>query len=131
MHAFKDDTGREWELTITVAGLKRVREKHKVDLMQIEQHEQLGTDPLMATDIVYTLLEATAKDRQVDAQAFGERLGGSAAGLALGAFWEELTDFFQCMQRGLPNPLPPATSEAGSSSTVSQESSESIPAHSP
>jgi hypothetical protein len=136
MQVFKDSEGEEWTLAITVAGLKRVRAKHHIDLLKVSQGEtplgeQLGMDHLLLADVIFTLLEPEANTREVSAEEFAIRLGGAALGAAMGAFWQELTDFFQQLEAALPKPTTDPKSSPGNASTDSPESSESTRAPSP
>lgn len=104
MHAFRDALGRSWELTIHVAGVKRVRALVGVDLYKLAEDgfrglDELLRDPPRFVDVLYCLCQEQAARQAppVDDYGFGSGLGGDALYQAGQAFVDELCDFF-------PNP---------------------------
>ena len=61
MHSFTDKTGRAYNLDITVAALKQVRDLAKVDLCQIGDGVEAKLDDLaLMGEVLYALVEPQA-----------------------------------------------------------------------
>jgi hypothetical protein len=96
VHSFTDRTGRAWNLEITVAALKRVRDLAKVDLCQVGDGVEVRLDDLaLMGEVIFALLEPQAKAAGVSLDAFLVALDGPAAAGAMAAFWEEMHAFFR------------------------------------
>lgn len=99
MRTFKDTAGREWEISVNVAAVKRVRSLINVDLMAAigsrEILERLATDDVLAVDVIYALCKPQADAGGVTDERFGEAMAGGAIKDAYDAFMEELADFFR------------------------------------
>jgi len=98
MRAFKDNSGREWSIEITVAAIKRVRGLSGVDLMEVLEGangliEKLVRDPVLLCDVVYAVCKPQADERRVSDEAFGASMAGDAIEHATAALLEELVDF--------------------------------------
>lgn len=105
MQTFKDKSGHEWTLTITVDAIKRVQSLVGVNMARILQPREGGDTPLVTelqTDIllfcgvIYALVKPQS---QLSEDAFAALMDGDALAAAHAAFWEELISFF----RSLPN----------------------------
>ena len=113
MHIFKDRSGTEWTLDITVAAIKRVKALSKeagepIDLTRFDEPaaegqpplaSRLTVEPLLLCDIIFWLVKPDADRRDVVADDFAAVMGGEALGHAFRAFWEEITDFFRQLNR--------------------------------
>jgi hypothetical protein len=80
---FKDLAGREWSCAITVATVKRVLERLKIDLMDVfkkgsQLQARLFSEPILLCDVLYTVLEPQAKSMGVTELQFAEAMGGDA-----------------------------------------------------
>jgi hypothetical protein len=98
MRSFTDNAGRQWQVEINVAALKRVRGLVRVDLMQpIEGTggllERLVRDPVLLCDVVYALCKPEADTRGVSDEDFGRAMAGDAIEHATAAVLEELVAF--------------------------------------
>lgn len=98
MRAFKDNSGREWSIEITVAAIKRVRGLAGIDLMEVLEGsngliEKLVRDPVLLCDVIYAACKPQADERQVSDEAFGASMAGDAIEHATAALLEELVDF--------------------------------------
>ena len=54
MRQFKDNAGRDWNLAVNVAGIKRLRDLLDVDLMQVIEGDllqRLYADPILLVDV--------------------------------------------------------------------------------
>jgi len=99
MPKFQDLKKREWDLTITVATIKRVRELITVDLLEclIEKDsliDRMALDPVLLVDVIYCICKPIADARDISDTEFGEAMGGDVIENATGAFLEALVDFF-------------------------------------
>jgi len=104
MRAFKDSAGREWEISITVSSLRRVRDNLKIDLLDPMSGEsplltQLFLDVILLGDVLYWLCYPQIQSRDLNPDSFGEKIGGGEGRLAYEAFFEELKDFFRLRGR--------------------------------
>ena len=97
MKTFKDNNNRDWEITINVAAIKRVRDLIGVDLMQAIEGEllkQLATDPVMLCDVIYCLCKPQADEKDISDTQFGQAMSGDAIDNATIALLDELVEFF-------------------------------------
>lgn len=104
MKAFKDSTGREWKVELTIGTAKRIRSLADVNLLELDQGEpplltRLGLDVMLLCDVVYAAVKPQADDAGVSDEQFGAALGGEAILAARKAFFEELADFFRSQGR--------------------------------
>jgi hypothetical protein len=98
MRTFTDNAGRQWQVEINVAALKRVRGLVRVDLMQpIEGTggllERLVRDPVLLCDVVYALCKPEADAKSISDEDFGRAMAGDAIEHATAAVLEELVAF--------------------------------------
>jgi len=98
MQTFTDNAGRQWQVEVNVAALKRVRGLVRVDLMQpIEGTggllERLVRDPVLLCDVVYALCKPEADARSISDEDFGRAMAGDAIEHATAALLEELVAF--------------------------------------
>lgn len=99
MTAFSDNTGRAWEVVVTVATLKRVRSLAGVDLMDIADPDanligRLAADPVLLVDSLFAVVKPQADARGVTDEEFGAALAGDAVADATDAMLEAVVDFF-------------------------------------
>ena len=94
--SFKDTEGREWNLAITIATVRRVRKDLDVDLLNKDMAAVLETvvcDPVMLCDVLFLIVEKEAQRLGVNDEAFGEAMGGDALEEGAKAFLGALGDF--------------------------------------
>lgn len=107
MKMFKDNAGRTWTVSVTVASIKRVRDLCGVDLLDIVQSgksddgliARLATDPVLLCNVVYALCQPEAAAAGVSDEQFGEAMGGDALDGATTALLEDLVAFFPSARR--------------------------------
>lgn len=107
MHAFKDKDGTTWELVISVSAIKRVKGLRGVNLSDLKGATEgetplltrLETDIELLADCVYAICKPQADSKGLDDLGFAELLSGEALADAIKAFWQELADFFQSIDR--------------------------------
>jgi len=105
MRAFKDSAGREWEISITIGAVKRVRDLLKLNGETVDLLSPFtGTPPLVTrlfldlcllVDVIYALCRPRAQELRISDEEFGASIAGEEAKAAYEAFFEELIDFFQ------------------------------------
>jgi len=100
MERFKDNTGREWLLSINVDSIKRLRGLLNVDLLAITKPDspllaQIADDEVLLVDVIYVLCKAQADEAGVSDEEFGRAMAGDAIEAGYGAFLKELVGFFR------------------------------------
>lgn len=107
MGTFKDTSGREWTITLTVGALKRIRSIAGLDLMPLfggqdkQESEAVRTlllDPLRMADVVYAALKPQLDEAQIGDEAFGELLAGPVLADATQSFLDACTVFIGATQ---------------------------------
>lgn len=97
MRTFKDNAGRTWTISLTVAAVKRVRDLAKIDLLDLANgrvFERLVADPVTLCDALYAACKPQADAEGVSDEQFGEAMAGDAIEHASKALVEELIQFF-------------------------------------
>ena len=97
MRTFKDNAGRTWTISLTVAAVKRVRDLAKIDLLDLANgrvFERLVADPVTLCDALYAACKPQADAEGITDEAFGEAMAGDAIEHASKALVEELIQFF-------------------------------------
>jgi hypothetical protein len=105
MQTFRDNAGRQWQLEVTVAAVKRVRLLNGVDLHRVIAREpknpanpfpnleEFFEDSIQVADVVWTLVESQAAAAGIDQESFGEALAGAALEAAAVALYNALGDY--------------------------------------
>jgi len=101
---FKDTSGHQWPLSITVNSIRKVKKTFdKIDLSRvIDDKSVLATlldDPVTFVDVLWLLCEDSAPTGVTDYD-FGSRINGEVLDQAYVAFTEALIAFFPKRQRG-------------------------------
>lgn len=120
MTSFKDNTGRSWTLSLTVAAVKRVRALCGVDIANIislspgdtpntDLLERLASDPVLLVDVLYAICKPDADLFEISDTAFGEAMAGDAIELATAALLDEIVAFFPSAKRRLLQKIVEAT----------------------
>lgn len=102
MKFFRDTAGRQWQLSVTVAAMKRVHALCGVNLYQIIELDdsrsslldRLASDPVLLVDVLYAVCKPQADQLHVSDVDFGEAMSGSTIDDASNALLEEIVDFF-------------------------------------
>jgi hypothetical protein len=100
MRYFKDSSGREWTISITIGAAMLLKEKLGIDLLQPEQGTpplvtRLGTDEILLAQTIATLLEKQFDEKKVSLADIYDLFDGATLEAAHKAFYEDLIDFFQ------------------------------------
>jgi hypothetical protein len=105
MHSFKDTTGAEWNLTLTVGSIKRVRDEVKgvnlADDVFTGLLDKLAGDTLLMCDVIWSLIKPQAETLGVNVDQWCGRMGGDALDKAGKALLDELIDFSPPPRRAL------------------------------
>ena len=98
MQRFTDRHGRQWEISVNVASIRRVRDLVGVDLFEpgegdppliVRLHE-----PELFCDVLYAVCQPQARAAGVASEQFGEALGGDTIYAARKTFFDEYHTFF-------------------------------------
>lgn len=101
MRSFKDNEQRSWPVSVTVSTIKRVRDRAKVNLLEIlggDLLQKLIQDPVILCDVLFAVCEPEASKVGVSDEAFGRAMAGDALDDGCKVLLESLADFF-------PSPL--------------------------
>ncbi len=97
MKQFTDSKKRRWDVSVTVAAIKRVRTLLEVDLLDIlgngELITKLVTDPVLLVDVLYVMCKPQADEQGVSDEQFGEAMAGEPINDATRALLEDLANF--------------------------------------
>jgi len=110
MQSFRDNRGRVWGLSVTVATMKRVRALCSVDLYKVIEIEDTGeprselltklyNDPILLVDVLYAVCKPEADKLGVSDIDFGEGMAGDAVDAAANALLDELVNFFPAVKK--------------------------------
>jgi len=104
MRVFKDQTGREWTVTVNVWEAKRAGDLLGVNILQLASGDppllvRLYTDFIFIVDVLWAFCKPQADAKGITEQQFAEAMMGDGLANAHGALMEELTDFFRQNRR--------------------------------
>ena len=99
--SFTDGSGRVWQVTVDVAGLKAVRALTGIDLLkagtkgggEIVALQDALSSPVDVGDILYVLCKQQAESRRMTDEDFGRMLAGDVYGHAQLALVEAIVSF--------------------------------------
>ena len=104
LKTFTDTEEHKWEIKLTIASAKRVRDLLGVNLLELEVGDpplitRLAIDYLLLCDVIFVLVKPQADTAGITDVQFGQALGGDALQKAQIAFYEELISFFRQLGR--------------------------------
>lgn len=104
MRSFTDTEGRSWDLALTIASIKQVKDLTEINLLEPLEGEpplinRLATDFMLLVDVIWALIKGQADPRGVDEMAFAAALGPDRIAAAYEAFFAEYEDFFRQVGR--------------------------------
>lgn len=110
MKTFKDNQGRQWQVSVTVGSVKRVRGEVEVDLLKLGDGDKnligrLTGDPCLLVDVLYSLCRPQADALGVTADQFADAMAGDAVEAATMALLGDIADFFPSGRREVMNKL--------------------------
>lgn len=98
MAEFVDANGNAWQIRVDVSTIKRVRDRHGIDLAKVlssqEQLTRLADDVVLLVDTLYAVVEPQATTRGINAESFACSLSGDVIEYATMALMEGIIDFF-------------------------------------
>jgi hypothetical protein len=98
MKIFRDATGREWPVVANFSTLRRVKDLAGVDLLDNDGLESVTRSASRVVDVLFAMVQATAIERNISDDAFGEILV-DCYDAAQTALFEELASFFRRLNR--------------------------------
>jgi hypothetical protein len=99
---FTDNAGRQWQISVNVDSIRRVRNTLNVDLMELgtgQLAQRLANDPVLLADILWVLCQPQAEKAGVGSEQFGTALAGDALDQATTQLFEGIADFFPQQRR--------------------------------
>lgn len=97
MQQFKDTQGRDWQIDINVASLRRVQSVLKTDLLKVLEDrkllERLYGDPMFLVDVLCVLLKPQCEKHGITDEQFAEAMAGDCIEAAAVALIEDLIGF--------------------------------------
>jgi hypothetical protein len=100
MQIFRDNTGQEWSVEVTVATARRLRARG-VDVFKVIEADgifaKLSADPAEACLVLFEVVRPQAESLKVSEEDFLNRIGGESLHAATLALIGAIVDFF-------PNP---------------------------
>lgn len=99
VRSFVDTAGREWNVDVTVATVKRVREGAGVLLTGLYENKcalltQIGTDFELLVNVLWAACLPQAKQLAIGPEQFAESMGGDSLRLGMEALVRATADFF-------------------------------------
>lgn len=99
MRFFKDKNGKQWDVELTPATIKRVKGLTGVNLYGLLQNNaelfrQIANDPEQRVNVLFAMVSAQASRDGVTDEQFAELLDGPAFEAASDALIESFADFF-------------------------------------
>ena len=95
MRTFQDNQGQKWNLSISLADLRKHRNTLGLDLFSHKHHTQVMESLLDQLSFCFLLCEEQAKKLDVSIEEFEERLQGDGIATEAGVqFLEALADFY-------------------------------------
>ncbi len=100
---FKDNQGRQYTLSISIGGVRRVRDLLDVNLADpwekwkdgLSILEGLAVDAILMIDVVYCLVKPECDSYEISSEQFGEAVDGEVLKAITETFWKVYRDFFQ------------------------------------
>jgi hypothetical protein len=99
---FKDSLGREWNVALTAGAVRDVARATPVDLRtvtKLDHAEELARlvffDPMTVMEVLWVLLGAQAKERNVDQAGFEAGFDAATNQRAREALWAAMNHFFR------------------------------------
>lgn len=97
MAFFKDCNGKNWEVSINIKTLKRVKNTLGIDLLDLSEGgdvTKLEKDIMLRCDVLYLVCQDECEKSGISDEQFGESLIGQAIEDAQDAFIEALINFY-------------------------------------
>lgn len=104
MKTFQDNKNQEWQIALTYASVKRVKDLLDIDLTKAMEGDPpmfrvVQEDLLLLCNILYVVCKPQADAKGITDEQFGELLGDVQIFAASNAFYAEWVGFFRNLQR--------------------------------
>lgn len=93
-----DESGRDWSTALNVSVIRRVQDRTGIlltDAADTDLVERLYNDVIMLCNVLYAVSVPQAKERDIDAESFGELLAGDTIDKACESLMQGIVDFFR------------------------------------
>lgn len=105
MARFTDTRKRTWQVDLSIADVRRIRDATDVDLLAVFEDgsilERLATDPITLVDVLFVACSVQAEKEGISDEDFGRGLAGDAIDDATRALLEAIVDFFPNARRAI------------------------------
>ena len=105
MQTFKDAKGRTWDVSLSVAAVKRIKALTGCDLLDLlsggqaaESVKRVILSPIAACDVLYAAVRPQTEAAGVTDEEFGECLAGESLAAGINALLDEVEFFFGVTQ---------------------------------
>jgi len=100
MNVFKDNAGREWNVSITIGSIMRVKEMLGIDLMELANGDaklitDLQTDDILFGQVIYVICKPQADELGIKDKNFYDAMAGDDLDQAMKVFLDGLVSFFR------------------------------------
>ena len=99
MRTFKDNTGREWQIALSIGSAKRIKDALGIDLLDPSGVQRLADSPYDVANTLFVLCQEQATAAGISDEQFGGKLSGDSIDDATDALMLEIVDFFPKRQR--------------------------------
>ena len=96
MHTFKNETGKEFTVSLDINAVRTIRDRLGVDIVNFASEEQLQKlfgDVVMFVDVLYLICEPQCEAAGLTDEQFGAGLGGDNLGDAIIALEGAIVSF--------------------------------------
>ena len=96
MKTFTDNKGRNWNIEINIATVKRLKgfNINLMDAIRGDLIKEVSDDPIYLADLIFYICKPQADELKISDEDFGSALAGDAIQNATDALLDELIDFF-------------------------------------
>jgi len=103
MRSFTDKSDQTWQIDLTVGAVMRVKSSSEGRFNLFDpgpkMADELATDEGTFWELLWHLIEPQARERKIDAEAFGKAMAADCLHNARRLLFEEWTDFFRQLHR--------------------------------
>lgn len=96
---FKDDKGRDWDLSISLGTARRLHREEVVSLIgdkdSFERLIYVLADPVAMLDVIWAIVKPEAVKREIDQSDFEEAIGTSSLADAIDCVRKSIENFIQ------------------------------------
>mgnify|MGYP007024217571 FL=1 len=95
MKTFTDNKGRNWNIEINIATVKRLKgfNINLMDAIRGDLIKEVSDDPIYLADLIFYICKPQADELKISDEDFGSALAGDAIQMATDALLDELKKF--------------------------------------